>query len=427
MADVEKMYRQILLHPSDRDFQRIMWSGEASEPISEYQLTTVTYGLSCAPFLAVRCLLQLAEDEGKNFPLAAEVIKRNTYVDDLLAGEDSEELLREKIEQVDSLFKAGGFQLQKWAANSDSVLEDIPRDRQQKVPKSFETDPVLRALGLIWNPVMDTFSISSHQGVIAEANPTKRSVLSLISELFDPLGWMSPVLTTANVNLQALWTTNLQWDDRLPEHLQSRWKKIVGDLLTAETISIPRWLGTTSASILEVHGFSDASQDSLGAVIYIRVVDECFQAKCSLLIAKTKVAPLKKVTIARLELSAAVLLALLVQRTRSALELSHVPTYLWVDSSVALTWIRGHPSRWKDYVSNRVTLIHDTVPSAKWRHVPGMDNAADLASRGLSPQDLKKADLWWRGPPWLELPSTNWPNQLFYSPYSAYSPARCQS
>jgi len=129
--------------------------------------------------------------------------------------------------------------------------------------------------------------------------------------------------------------------------------------------------------LVEIHGFSDASRSALSAVVYVRILKDELSARVTLLTAKTKVAP---VTIPRLELSAAAMLAQLVVRIRDVLDLKRVPVRMWVDSTVALAWIRGHPSRWKEFVSNRVALIQDLLPDSQWNHVAGAENPADVAS-----------------------------------------------
>lgn len=115
---------------------------------------------------------------------------------------------------------------------------------------------------------------------------------------------------------------------------------------------------------VELHGFSDASQQALGAVIYVRVSDDLDRARVSLVAAKSKVAPIKKVTIPRLELSAVVLLVRLMEQVMNALQLHLSPVHLWVDSTVALIWIRAEPARWREFVANRVAFVRETMPPA---------------------------------------------------------------
>jgi len=411
-ADVEKMFRQIIVHPEDRNYQMILWSRQPDEPPDSYQLSTVTYGTTCAPFLANRVMRQLADDEESRFPEAAKIVRRNMFVDDVLRGGDSVKEAQERSEQVDRLLAAGGFNLQKWTSNEEKVLSSIESRRKINVRKLLEELPTqtCRALGLSGDPHSDAFVFRLNKdSVNAMEGSTKRSVLSLSAKLFDPIGWLAPITITAKIFLQKLWRTTLGWDDPLPQSLLAEWKKFAGNLARAEAISIPRWLRTDASSAVQLHGFSDASQDAIAAVVYLRMMESDFTAQCSLVMAKTKVAPLKKTTIARLELSAAVLLSQLVDRCRKILDMQDVATHLWSDSSVTLTWIAGQPSRWKEYVANRVELIHDLMPNARWHHVPGVENPTDIASRGSTPEQLLQNPSWWKGPSWLAEHSTSWP------------------
>ncbi|XP_055621955.1 uncharacterized protein LOC129765573 [Toxorhynchites rutilus septentrionalis] len=122
-ADIEKMYRQIMVHPEDRPLQQILWRQLESDPIKAYFLNTVTYGTSCAPFLATRTLNQLAEDEGEDFPLAKPIVRQDFYVDDVLTGSDSLDKLVESSKQLISLLGRAGFSLRKWSANHPKILE----------------------------------------------------------------------------------------------------------------------------------------------------------------------------------------------------------------------------------------------------------------------------------------------------------------
>lgn len=145
------------------------------------------------------------------------------------------------------------------------------------------------------------------------------------------------------------------------------------------------------------------------ACVYLRVHGEDPEHSItSLVTAKTKVTPLKRITIPRLELCAALLLARLATSVRTSLELDLVPIHLWTDSTVTLIWVRSSPSWWKDFIRNRVATIHELVPGAHWHHTPSEDNLADIASRGLSAGILRNCSKWWHGPQWLSGPSTFW-------------------
>ncbi|XP_046478683.1 uncharacterized protein [Neodiprion pinetum] len=409
-SDIVKMYRQILVHNDDQDFQRILWREEPELPIEEYQLTTVTYGLASAPYLAIRVLHQLVHDEGKQYPFASHVILENTYVDDILLGAEDVDQGREKINELNQLLKAGGFELQKWTSSHPETLVDISRNHQEiAMHLNLDQSPFFRALGLAWRPDIDAFAFSPqiHQ---TRDNFTKRKVLSQTAQLFDPLGWLSPITIRAKIFMQELWALGFDWDEPLSASLSSRWIEFLQDLQGISAITIPRWIGSSSASLgIEIHGFADASQSALGAVIYARTYINTHEVRVSLVCAKTKVAPLKKVTIPRLELCAANLLVRLMCHVEKTLNFENTPVYLWTDSTVALAWIKSHPSRWKEFVRNRVTEIQEFA-HARWYHISGFENPADLASRGTSPEQLQKSELWTFGPSWLSKPSVNWPS-----------------
>ncbi|XP_068989249.1 uncharacterized protein [Neodiprion pinetum] len=407
---IVKMYRQILVHNDDRDFQRILWREEPELPIQEYQLTTVTYGLASAPYLAIRVLHQLVQDEGKQYPFASHVILENTYVDDILSGAEDVDQGRKKINELNQLLKTGGFELQKWTSSHPETLVDISRNHQEiAMHLNLDQSPFFRALGLAWRPDIDAFALSPqiHQ---TRDNFTKRKVLSQTAQLSDPLGWLSPITIRAKIFMQELWALGFDWDEPLSASLFSRWIEFLQDLQGISAITIPRWIGLSSASLgIEIHGFADASQSALGAVIYARTYINTHEVHVSMVCAKTKVAPLKKVTIPRLELCAAKLLVRLMRHVEKTLNLENTPVYLWSDSTVALAWIKSHPSRWKEFVRNRVKEIQEFA-RARWYYILGSENPADLASRGASSEQLQKSELWTFGPSWLSKPSVNWPS-----------------
>lgn len=161
---------------------------------------------------------------------------------------------------------------------------------------------------------------------------------------------------------------------------------------------------------IQLHGFSDASEDAYSGVVYFRAQDRHGDVYISLVISKTKVAPIKRLTIPRLELCGAKLLAQLLHHTQ-ALRIPTESVFAWTDSTIVLSWLVGNPRRFKTFVGNRVPHIMELIPPNRWNHVSGQDNPADCASRGLFPSELVNQEMWWNAPEWLRLSSSNWPIQ----------------
>lgn len=278
---------------------------------------------------------QLVQDEGDRFPKAIPSLTKGRYVDDIFGGADTVSETKEIIQQLDLICKVGQFPLQKWNSNYPELLPDA----EQKSTSLVEIDPTqLKILGLVWKPTTDTFHFTV--GVITTSEPTKRTIASDIAKLFDPLGLISPVLIQAKLLLQQLWLHRVSWDEPISPELCQQWILFQQQLQQLNQLSIPRWLGLlTTSTFTEIHGFSDASQLAMAAVVYIRTFNEHGKVLVRLICSKTRVAPLKRLTIPRLELAAALLLARLMKHIVEALELSNVPSSCWTDSSVAHTWI----------------------------------------------------------------------------------------
>ncbi|XP_076284376.1 uncharacterized protein LOC143210941 [Lasioglossum baleicum] len=204
IADIAKMYRQILVDSKDVDYQRILWRSSPSEPLRHFRLMTVTYGTGPAPYLALRVLQQLAKDEGSKYPLAQLVLRDQIYVDDCVFGADTSQLARQTRNDVTSLLQSGGFKLRKWASNSPELIADIdPSDHGLAASKPLLPDNNLKVLGINWNPETDSFrfDIGIKNAILA----TKREVLSTIARFYDPLGWAAPVVVVAKILMQRFW------------------------------------------------------------------------------------------------------------------------------------------------------------------------------------------------------------------------------
>ncbi|XP_066603078.1 uncharacterized protein [Prorops nasuta] len=401
------MFRQIKVHDEHQDYQRIVWTENDGDQVHDYRLTTVTYGTVCAPYLAIRTLRQLAIDERDRFPLGADCLLNNIYVDDLFVGSHDLSIAKDKRDELCELLRTAGIMLDKWAANEPTLLPDY-FDKQGIDHKLVSIDDTVKTLGISWQPREDSFFFKIQLNPLNEVI-TMRSIMSGVARLFDPLGWISPIAIIAKILLQDLWILKCNLDDVLPPDVNQRWINYCDSLKDLGAISIPRWLGVLPTSKLELHGFADASKRAYGAVIYLRALNDLGGVNISLLISKTKVSPIKTVSIPNLELNGAALLVRLLCYIKKNSRLRDVPVVAWSDSQVVLSWLRKHPCNWKTYVANRVSYIQTELPSAEWKYVKTSENPADLASRGATPSELAKSKLWWYGPTWIKESPDLWP------------------
>nr|XP_029715748.1 uncharacterized protein LOC115259352 [Aedes albopictus] len=365
-ADAEKMFRQFWVHPDDRKYQQILFRKDPSEPVRIYQLKTVTYGLASSPFHATRVLNQLAIYEGERFPLAVPVIKKGTYVDDVLTGDDDQVKLTETCRQLMEMLHQAGFVLRKWATNNTSILASVPRQLWETKPElEIDRSSTVKTLGLLWFPHSDTFQFKVPTLPPLDVT-TKRLVVSKMSQLFDPLGLLGPVVVKAKIVVQ-----NRQYS---------------------------------------LHCFCDASKAAYGCCIYVVSRDELGQSHSHLLTAKSRVAPapLRGQGEECLELCAALLGSQLADSLRQTTDFVEPPTF-WVDSSIVLHWIKSQSNVWKVFVSNRIAEIQRLTKDCKWRHVPSEMNPADRISRGMMASQISKDNLWWHGPSFLKDPVDSWP------------------
>lgn len=402
-ADIEKMFRQIWVHKDDQKLQKIIWRDCKTDPLREYQLSTVTYGTKAAPFLAMMTLKQLAIDERDNYQEsgAAEVIEESFYMDDLIHGCHSLSEAKQLKQDLIKLLQAGGFNLRKWASNNLSLLQDDGTyQANQDNNFEFKLSESTKTLGLRWTPSQDNFTFESKINQENQSKQTKRTLLSEISKIFDPLGWLTPTTTKLKLLFQNVWQTDLKWDDELPQQILSEWLKIKADIKNINIIEVPRWLGTDQSTSIELHGYCDASTKAYACVIYCKVNIE--PPKVVLVIAKSRVASQKKKhTLPRLELCGAELLSRVMGKVQQCLSKYNPQIFGWTDSTAVLGWIQGNPNKWKPFVAHRVCTITSIMGPKCWRYVKSTENPADCASRGILASQLTEHNLWWQGPKWL--------------------------
>lgn len=407
-ADITKMYRQILLYKDHRRYQRIFWRNTPHDEVFTYELNTVTYGTAPASFLAVGCLHELAIEAESTYPLGSRIIRSDFYMDDLLTGANTESEAAQIRDEVISILSRGGFELRKWSSNSDNLLEGIPNQTDTPFLR-MDKEETAKTLGILWNSSQDVFqfSVSTFD---TRRRISKRNILSDIARVFDPLGLINPIIVNAKILMQKLWQLKIDWDESVPLDIHTSWFQYRQQLPELNNLAIPRKIISSPSYVsLELHGFCDASERAYGACLYLRCVDINGCVATSLMASKSRVAPLKVVSLPRLELCGAVLLAQLSVKVVESLNIQFDRSYFWTDSRIALAWITSESKRWTTFVANRVGEIQKLTDIGDWRHVVSEENPSDILSRGATPRQLINSHLWWQGPSWLLKSSDEWP------------------
>ncbi|KAL4143914.1 hypothetical protein QTP88_006168 [Uroleucon formosanum] len=342
----------------------------------------------------------IASDDCDNFECVRNALTRQTYVDDICDGADTiSNILKLQSDLIYVLNKAG-FELKKWSSNTPCVLEAVPAADRVCAPMPFESVDGYgtKVFGLQWHPEGDYLccALSLDSAPVC----TKRGILSLVARIFDPLGVFAPAVFLAKSIMQRTWQLGMTWDEVLPKNIHDEWIAFVSDLPSLLNIRVPRYLNSSHGAPCYLLGFCDASQLGYAVVVYVRMADVDVNASVFLIGTKTKLAPIKSLTIPRLELNAALLLARWLSRVRDILapQLNIVGINAWSDSTIVLSWLGAPHEAFKIYVSNQVHLIRTLLPDCRWRHVDSVNNPADCASRGIMPATLAQHKLYWHGP-----------------------------
>ncbi|GFT47746.1 integrase catalytic domain-containing protein [Trichonephila clavipes] len=238
-------------------------------------------------------------------------------MDDILSGESTLEGAKKLQTRLSQLLQRGGFELHKWVSNSPELLKDLSTS-SYVFDKEFQDAPV-KTLGMLWDPKLDCLTYKVK--ISNKVNFSKRDVLSEIARLYDPLGLIGPIVTKAKIFIQELWKIKLDWSEQLPPDAMEEWMNFYQKLAKVNNFKIPRCILLPATIRIEIHGFSDASERAYAAVVYIKCFNESGQSQTRLLCSKSRVTPLKTLTIPRLELSAALLLSRLVKKVVPILQL----------------------------------------------------------------------------------------------------------
>ena len=411
IGDISKMYHRVLIPETDQHVHRFLWRNlQTHRKPDVYVKSVLTFGDKPAPAMAQIALRKTADELKETFPKASKVIKDNSYMDDICDSVHTEEEAQKLTKEIDNVLETGGFKVKGWLTNVPSKSDTDPEEANEATILQRKSEE--KVLGVVWNSATDTLMLKVRADFLNCQEPihlSKRKILSQVARIYDPIGIAAAFLIRAKIGLQELWKRGISWDEVLPMEVTEKWLSLFKEMVKLNETSFNRCLTPPDAvGQPTLCIFSDASEDAFGTCAYVRWQLSSGEFEVRFMAAKSRVAPLKRLTIPRLELQGAVLASRLYKTIIEESRLQFVKTVFFLDSRIALAWICSEERRFKPFVSIRIGEIQNNSNPAHWRHIPGELNVADDVSRGITVQTL--AGRWQRGPDFLRRPEEEWPN-----------------
>lgn len=429
MSDIKSMFHQVHIPNYQTSFFQFLWwkDGDYEAELKTYCMKVYIFGTNTSPSCANFALRRTAEDNASKFsPVTIETVMRHFYVDDCVASFSSESMAIRTAKELKSLLSLGGFNLTKWTSNSKKLLEKFPLEERSNAVQDLCLDEssilTEKALGIRWHVNDDNLQFTSK---IKERPYTRRGILAVVASVYDPLGFLSPFVLPVKIMLRSICQQKYDWDDTLPEEHVTSWKIWLNSLRVISRFSVNRCIKPKDFGEIihcEVHHLADASEKAFGCVSYVRLRNNEDAIHCSFLYGKSKLTPLKVMTIPRLELAAATLAIkakILISRECDFNIDKHI---FWSDSQTVLKYIYNESVQFHIYVANRVEFIRANSNISDWHYITSKLNSADYASRGLSAEDFTKCKAWISGPKflWEDYAMTNDP--ICISPQDDHDP-----
>ncbi|XP_058827544.1 uncharacterized protein LOC131687474 [Topomyia yanbarensis] len=385
-------------------------------------MDVATFGSTCSPASAQHVKNKNAEEFADLFSRVVEGILKSHYVDDYLDSFENDEEAERVSREIATIHQKGGFYLRTWVSNSAGVLRGL-KEASANPSKSLWLNAADRGdlvLGMLWQTSEDElFSMEIKEEIQLVIDngkrPTKCQMLKCLMDVFDPLGLLSVSLVHGKILLQDVWRAGLQWDEQVTEEIFDRWVRWTGLFHKIRGLRIQRcYFKEANVQLydhLQLHVFVDASKVAFSAVAYFRVINTEGKAECSIVAAKTKVAPLKPHSIPRMELQAAVLGSGLMSFVEENHSVKVKQRFLWSDSATVFAWLRADHRRYTQYVAYRGREVLTTTVLPEWHWVPSKLNPADAATKWGKNPCPEETDKWFKGPEFLRLAKENWPKQ----------------
>ena len=412
------MFHSIAIPVEDQMTHLFLWRNLNTEvdPVT-YAMTAVNMGDRPSATIAQTALRKTAQDAKQKFPEAAEIIIRNSYMDDIPGSADSMIEAKRYTKEMQEILGGKNFWIKEWIfSGCQRGTESSFDQRQVQILTGVHEDGsemTEGVLGMKWDVERDALRFNVNQEQRNKEKITKRSILSTVNSIFDPVGLLTPFTVRTKILLRRIWAyrPKIDWDDELPDEIERQWEEIVEDLKKIKELTFERSLTPEDAVGLAVLViFEDGSEQAYGTVAYIRW--KTAQGYVSRLIAaKSRIAPLKMIDMVRIELCGAVLGTRIRTMIEKELQLKFERVVHIVDSEIVQAMIHRQSYGFNTFAGNRIGEIHRSTQPEEWGWVEGKPwiNIADLTTRGCSPDELKEGSIWQEGPEFLKLPENQWP------------------
>ncbi|XP_055920890.1 uncharacterized protein LOC129952362 [Eupeodes corollae] len=423
-GDIKEMFHQVWIRDSDQHAQRFLWRNKDTKEVEEFVMQVMTFGSTCSPFCAQFAKNTNARIYIEEFPRAVKAIIENHYVDDYLDSVNTEHEAITLAQNVTFIHRQAGFEIRNFLSNSKKVLKNLGESSSNFEKKINSWHPLSHSekiLGMWWSPVSDTFSFAIKTNFLKtnisdeSGWPTKRELLKVLMSVFDPLGLIANLLVLLKILLQEVWKSAIAWDEQIqPQHFDKwcKWTKLIPQI---QAISIERpytnKLIVDKELTVQMHVFVDASEAAYAAAVYLRFTDGKV-VEVTLIAAKTKVAPLKIVSIPRLELEAAILGVRLAKTISENQTIEVNERYFWSDSKTVLNWIHSDHRKYKQFVAFRVGEILEETETKNWRWIPSKSNVADEATKWRCNLEFSSKSRWYKGVSFLYESPDEWPGEF---------------
>lgn len=430
VGDISKMYHSVGMSEFDQHVHRFLWRGmDTSREPDHFMLTSVTFGDRPSGAIAVMALRYTAEMSAENFPHVAELIKENTYMDDVIKSVHTFPEAFAVISDTETVLREGNFHIKHWTISGDGHS-----------PSNMNVLNVNNAkvLGLQWIPSQDNFVFTvsvnfsrKRKGVRISPGMTKdqcliefpctltrRMVLRQVASIYDPLGFLLPVTLKAKLLMRSLVMKEegtdksklIDWDEPLDEQNVREWHDFFMNLYDVEKLSFPRCVKPVNAvgqPMLII--FSDGSMMAYGCCAYVRWELSTGGYDVNILAAKNRIAPIRQITIPRMELCGAVLACRLRHCIETESKYQFKAIIHIVDSMIVRSQIQKESHGFKTFVASRIAEIQDKTITTDWFWVESRHNAADLVTKPHESCVIDRNSVWCKGPEFLYTPFAEWP------------------